>query len=123
MKPVLIFISAIIACFLIAGCCSVNYFGDKYPPTEKVKLFYKEKDVPENVYKVIGRGIVSVAPKFFSEDVTDAMREKAMQVGADAVLIKGFVEVKQGECSCGSACHHNDQQVQYELRSEFLKKR
>jgi len=123
MKPILIFISVIMACFFIAGCYSVNYFGDKYPPTENIKLFYREKDVPENVYKVIGRGIVSVDPKFFSEDVIDAVREKAMKVGADAVLIKGFIEIKQEEGSCGSDCHHHDQQIQYELRAEFLKKR
>ncbi len=123
MKSVIIFLFAVMACLLIAGCHNVNYFGDKYPPTEKIKLFYSEKDVPENVYKVIGRGIVSVDPKYFSDDVVDAMREKAMKVGADAVLIKGFIEAKQGECSCGSACHHPDQQIQYELRAEFLKKR
>lgn len=107
---------------MLSGCLSVDYFGDKCPPTSDVKIFYREQDVPPNLYRALGRGIINVEPKF-SEGVTELFRDKAMQVGADAVLIKGFIEIKPTPCPATARCLHQGRFPEYELRAEFLKKR
>lgn len=106
--------------FLI-GCKSVHYYGDQYAPTTAVKMFYSDKDVPANAYRVMGRAALPVNLRF-TEGVVDKMRQKAQAVGADAVLIKGYIEIKKDTCSHGSGCQHNHPD-RHELRAEFLKKK
>ena len=75
-------------CLLLSACGVIkpDYFGDKFPPTNSVEIFYSAHDVKQP-YKVIGHltitnviGQDSVKAKFIAYGKT---------IGADAIVITG----------------------------------
>ncbi len=108
----------VLLCTVITSCTSINYFGENYPATKQVKMFYRAEDIPKNVYISMGRGTVNINP-IYATGITEDIRKKAMSCGADAALIIGFIEVKTINCEhCG-----HDHGVNHELRFEFFKKK
>lgn len=112
------FVLCLFLCSFLAACHQINYLGDNYAPTHEVKFFYNEKDIPSGAYVTMGRCTVSISRRSFSESVVGALREKAMEVGADAILVKGFIEPKNP--AAPPCCE--DPEYDFELRAEFLKK-
>jgi hypothetical protein len=82
----------------VLGCTSIQYVGDSYPHTERVDLYFSENDVPQN-YTVIGRllATANVDEPFYSDQkFTEAIKKKAREKGADAVVILGLHKVMTG---------------------------
>src|ERR1700761_1522713 len=74
-------------CLLLAACTPLipAYFGDKYPPTTSVDIYYSTHDVKQN-YKVIGHLTISNV----GQDVVKAkFVDYAKTIGADAIVITG----------------------------------
>lgn len=85
---------------VLTGCVDVRYIGDVYPPTENVRFFMNEKDIPINTYREMGLAIASIdeedAALHSGNVLSDALREKAKEVGADAILIESSERYKVG---------------------------
>lgn len=83
MKNLSLFISIV---FLTAcGILQPSYFGDRYPATTSVDLFYSTHDV-KRTYKVIGH---LTMPNIGQDSVKSRIKAYARTVGADAVVITG----------------------------------
>jgi hypothetical protein len=83
---------------VVLGCASIQYIGDSYPPTEHIDLYFSEYDVTRE-YTVIGRLLATAnveEPLYSSEKFTEAIRKKAREKGADAVIILGLRQVVTG---------------------------
>lgn len=104
------------AVLLLAGCVDVRYVGDVYPPTQSVRFYMNEKDVPANTYREMGAVTVAINDDdaaFRSGNVlSDAIREKAMEVGADAVVIISNERYKIG------TRHSSDSNTYYSEREK-----
>lgn len=80
--------AALAAIVLLSGCVEVSYMGDIYEPTTHVRFYMREADVPRNTYRVMGTAVASIEDDFQTmSELTAALREKAMEVGADAIVI------------------------------------
>jgi hypothetical protein len=80
----------IISLCLLLSSCGVShyvptYFGDKFPPTSTVDIYYSAHDVKQN-YKVIGH--ISCA-NFGQDAVKAKLSDYAKTIGADAIIITG----------------------------------
>lgn len=83
---------------VVLGCASIHYIGESYPPTERVDLYFSEYDI-QREYTVIGRLLATAnvgEPIYSSERFTEAIRKKAREKGADAVVILGLRQVVTG---------------------------
>ena len=83
---------------LLAGCASIHYMGESYPPTQHVDLFFAEKDIQKE-YKVIGRMEATADADeivYSSEKFTREILKKAGEKGADAIVILDFGKVATG---------------------------
>lgn len=84
----------------LTACVNVSYVGEVYSPTMEVKYFFYEKDIPKDTYRTIGKATASLLDDeavFLSDGaISDALRQKAMQVGADAIFVKDKFRHKVG---------------------------
>jgi hypothetical protein len=81
---------------LAIGCTNIKYIGDSYPATTRVDVFFSEEDV-EYEYRVIGHA-VTTAPEYVDTDaMMKKIKEKAMEKGADAIIVLGFDENVVGQ--------------------------
>ena len=100
MMRFLLAAAAVLSILLTTGCVDVRYVGDVYPPTTHVRIFMNEKNIPADTYVEMGTATVSIDDEdaaFRSSNVlSDALREKAMEVGADAILIVSNERYKVG---------------------------
>ena len=78
---------ALAFCFLLSACRVIepDYFGEKYPPTTHVDIFYSAHDVKKD-YKVIGH--MNLA-NFGQDSVKSKFVRYAQKIGADAIVITG----------------------------------
>ena|SRR5689334_2379223 len=84
MKNLLLIISIV----FLAACAALqpSYFGDKFPPTTSVDLFYSTHDVRQP-YKVIGHLTI---PNVMKQDSIKAkLTANGKTIGADAIVITG----------------------------------
>jgi hypothetical protein len=87
---------AAISVLLIAGCTSIDYFGEHYPPTTSIDLYFSKDDI-KKPYEVMGKAIEQ-SDDFVSEaKMQEKLKEKGCEVGADAILIESFGRIKVGE--------------------------
>jgi hypothetical protein len=87
-----------VALCLLAGCASINYMGDSYPPTQHVDLFFSENDIQKE-YKIIGRMEATADADeiiYSSEKFTETILKKAREKGADGIVIQDFGNVMTG---------------------------
>src|ERR1700755_2631129 len=82
-------------CFLLSSCMTVTYFGDRYPQTSTVDIYYSAHDVKQN-YKVIGH---MNYPNDMQERVKAKLSEYAKTIGADAIIITGSDATKQNQAA------------------------
>jgi len=96
LKILFVFVAAIILC----GCTSFDYVGQKLaplPPDQPVAFYNSKEEVPPNIYRTLGRAVVSAPDGTNTEDVKNTIIEKAREYGADAVEVILFKRVKTGE--------------------------
>lgn len=84
---------------LLNGCMTTYYVGDRFPASADVDVFYAAKDVKRE-YKVIGHISEDAQNIGQEEKVKKRIIAKAMEVGADAVIILGL-DSGTGESSKG----------------------
>lgn len=76
-------------CFTSAcmGCApSINYLGEKYPATKKVQAFVSADRLPKEVI-MIGQSQQFYSAFLNTEKMQAKAEKKAMQVGADFILL------------------------------------
>lgn len=80
--------AAVAAVVLLSGCVEVSYIGDIYEPTTHVRFYMNEADVPKDTYRVMGTAVAAIEDDFQSpSELAGALRDKAKEVGADAIVI------------------------------------
>jgi len=82
---------------LIFFCCTkIDYVGREYPPTTHADIFFSLDDV-EREYTVMGH-ITATADDFVgAEKMQEEMLKKALEKGADALVILGLELYSAGE--------------------------
>ena len=80
----------------ILTSCSINYVGKYYPPTTHVDLYFSGKDI-KKPYEVMGQAIETAPDIINDKSMQEYLQKKGCKVGADAILIKSFKEIKVGE--------------------------
>ncbi len=80
---------------VLGGCVTHDYVGERYAPTDHVRVFYDSSSVPAG-YSVIGQDRAEATEYMTTEDIVKDMVKKAREVGADAVLIDGVETVAVG---------------------------
>jgi hypothetical protein len=81
---------------VVAACTKVNYIGDSFPPTTHVDIFFDEVDV-EYDYKVMGHVDATAADWIDTEEIMEAIKRKAMEKGADGIIVLGLDQNVVGE--------------------------
>lgn len=84
----LLFLAPLI--FAVA-CTNIKYIGDSYPPTISVDVYFSENDV-ERDYKVMGHLNASAAEFVSVDKMVEDIKKKAMEKGADGIIILGLEE-------------------------------
>ena len=81
----------LLALIVVVGCTKIKYLGEEYPPTTHVDVYFSEFDVEQD-YKVMGHA-TATAPEFVDVDkMLDDIKKKAMEKGADAIIVLGLDE-------------------------------
>ena len=88
-------------CLLLSACGIITptYFGDKYPPTTTVDIYYSAHDV-KPAYKVIGHLTIQ---NIGQETVKTKLTDYAKTIGADAVVILGTDATKDNQAAVVNA--------------------
>ena len=98
LKSIFLVGSAVCA-VLLSGCNSFDYVGQKLEPIkggEAVVFYNKPEEVPPNIYKVLGRAVITAPDGSNTEEVRQELLEKARAYGANAVEIILFKRIKTG---------------------------
>lgn len=106
----------------LVGCANTEYYGDSYPMTSHVEVFWDEADV-QGAYRVIGR---AVTEEGFgdSDDMVASIREEAMKRGAHGVIITKMESVETGSSESGKAnddYRHTSVERQERIESKFFR--
>lgn len=86
--------------YLGGGCTQFDYVGQKLTPLspDQTVAFYNSSDeVPPNVYRILGRAVVTAPDGSNTESVKEELISKAREYGADAIEVVMFKRVKTGE--------------------------
>jgi hypothetical protein len=78
---------------LLVGCSTVDYVGERHPPTRRVRVVYSRRDLPAG-YRVMGRAVAHTPSGLTGGDLYAAIVDKAKSVGADAVVLGRFSRVR-----------------------------
>lgn len=81
--------------FLTAGCVETDYMGRRYPPTDRVEVYYDLEDLARPNY-VMGHLQAEVLPGTDYATVEAELVEEAMAKGADALVIEGADMIDAG---------------------------
>ncbi len=87
MKRLLVFALLLSA----VSCTNIQYLGDEYPPTDRVDVYFSEADV-EIEYRVMGHLEATAGEFVNTEKMLDDIKKKAMEKGADAIIVLGLDE-------------------------------
>jgi|GEM_PF-5481573 len=106
----------------ISGCASTEYYGESFPETSHVDLFWDNNDVNKH-YTVIGRAITTEGFGD-SEEMIQSIREEAMKRGAHGVIITKLDSVVTGESETGKAddnYRHTNITREQQIESKFIR--
>jgi len=78
----------------LQGCVSNDYVGERYAPTDHVRVFY-DGAIPEG-YRAVGRDRAEATDMLSTEQIVQEMIKKAQEVGADAMAVTGVDTVEIG---------------------------
>lgn len=90
------FLIAILSLSLITGCMNIDYIGQHYPATPKrssINFYNNSKEVPDGQYAIIGRAVAAAPDSYSSEEIKNALIDKAQTCGADAIQVVDFKRV------------------------------
>lgn len=85
-----------ITLLILVGCTQIDYIGQEYPPTDNVDLYFDEDEVGRD-YKVMGQLIATAGEWVSAEKMQKKIKKKAMEKGADGVVILGLERYISGE--------------------------
>ena len=71
---------------LAAGCMQIDYTGKKFAASEYVKMYRSADEAEPGKYAIIGRFTVKARPQVHSYEVEDAVFDRAVEYGGDAVV-------------------------------------
>lgn len=92
MRIILLFFLTNIFFLTLPGCGPiVHYFGETYPSTETVDIYYDEKDVPRE-YTVIGQMSKNIGSNSYMESSKSAMIAEAKNRGANGIIFHDIDE-------------------------------
>lgn len=80
----------------LGGCTKIDYIGDEYAPTAQVDLYFSQDDVARE-HKVMGHLIATADDAVSAEKMQKDMKKKAMEKGADAIVILGLEKYQAGQ--------------------------
>jgi hypothetical protein len=115
-------VALVTAGLCVSGCASTEYYGESYPETSKVDLFWDQNDV-RTQYTVIGRAITTEGFGD-SEEMIQSIREEAMKRGAHGVIITKLDSVVTGESETGKAddnYRHTNITREQQIESKFIR--
>lgn len=110
-----------VACFLVS-CSDISYIGNTYAPTTDVKFYMSPSSVPAGMYEKMGK--ISASGDAGSNSINEDIRKKAMQVGADAVVILSTSRRKTGTTVSGvsnTTTTYNNNRHHYDKHSRGRK--
>lgn len=84
----LLFLSAVAALLLGAGCVNIDYVGREFTPTpesEPVVYYLNREEIPPGEFRIIGRATLTAPNGTDGYDIKDELLAKARACGADAV--------------------------------------
>lgn len=90
-----------------------SYMGDELASTNKVDVFYAEKDVKLE-YKVIGHIYSSTGVS--TSNVKASIVKKAKSVGADAVIVPGPTTIETGK---NESTVQQADAIKYEVKTDL----
>ena len=73
---------------MLCGCANIDYTGQKFPatpPSQEVKYFYSQKQLPVDEYTIIGRFIVTTPMDSDGYTFQAKLLEEGRKYGGDAV--------------------------------------
>ena len=88
--------STFLIVLILGGCTKLDYIGEEYAPTTNVEMYFSEADVTRE-HKVIGHLIATAPDMVSAEKMQNKMKIKAMEKGADAIIILGMEKYQSGE--------------------------
>lgn len=84
-----------IAALIFSGCTTIDYVGEEYTPTTHVDMYFAEEDITQE-YKVMGHLLATAEEGISAEKMQKDMKKKAMEKGADAIVILGMEKYQSG---------------------------
>lgn len=84
----LLFLTAVAALLLTAGCVKIDYVGREFTPTpqsEPVAYYLNREEIPPGQFRIIGRATLTAPDGTDGYDIKDELLAKARTCGADAV--------------------------------------
>jgi hypothetical protein len=96
LKILFVFVAAVI----LSGCTQFDYVGqrlDPLPSNQMISFYNSKEEVPPNIYRVMGRAVVTAPDGTNAQAVKEEILDKAREYGADAVEVVLFKRVKTGE--------------------------
>jgi len=81
---------------IMGSCTKIDYIGDEYPPTSNIEMYFSEEDVTRE-HRVMGHLIATADDLVSAEKMQKAMKKKAMEKGADAIIILGLEKYQSGQ--------------------------
>jgi len=91
-----IFVLLLTVSIILGSCTKIDYIGEEYPPTTNVDMYFAEEDVARE-HKVMGHLIATADDLVSAEKMQKDMKKKAMEKGADAIIILGMEKYQAGE--------------------------
>lgn len=79
-----------------AGCMQIDYVGKKFTPSENVRIYRSQTDIPTGEYTIIGRFTASVKPSVHPYEVEDAVFDKSVEYGGDAMVLVKKKDIMHG---------------------------
>jgi len=107
---------------VLSGCASTEYYGDNYPMTSHVDVYWDAGDV-KGEYRVIGRAVTSEGFGD-SDDMVASIREEAMKRGAHGVIITEMDSVERGTTHTGKDSddiRHSSTEREERIESKFIR--
>ena len=87
------------AVILTCGCDSFEYSGQNFqalPEEAVVKIFWKEREVDHEQYRMIGKGIYTADDSLDRFDIEEKLADFAKEHGADAVSVVKVNKIIKG---------------------------
>jgi len=107
---------------LVVGCATTEYYGDNYPMTAHVDIYWDQSDI-HRPHRVIGRAVTTEGFGD-SDEMIQSIREEAMSRGAHGVVITKLGSIVTGETESGKSddeWRHTTVDREERIESKFIR--